>query len=220
MAQALAAIAQRAGRTISAWELELYAEHLEPIGWDKVMAAMKRMFIDRPASRGIPTPGEIRDEALGTGKQGDKDTANEVAARILANVHKHGSARKLGDWAARPDVGELGWAVVHRVFGGWLGLCETYTYENHGTLMAQLRDVAESMLHRAALGIEDVPPALPSGINAVPIGQTVEQAMALLPVVDVAAEARQHKKFDSEAAMHDLRALAKRERKRDQEKGE
>ncbi len=164
----LLAIASRCGVSLSEWETDLYLDHLEPLGWPRVVDALRRIYLNLDGRGRMPSVNEIR-AACGIAIEPSapttvRDEALDVASRIVGAIARPGSMTRPGSggkvFLAEEKVGELAWAVVQRI-GGWPLLCESHNSENSTTWLAQIRDVAASMIDKAKRGTLDLPPAIP-----------------------------------------------------------
>lgn len=172
---ALAAVANRCGYTLTAWELGIYEREMEQLGWSSALTALELIYRGLGGGQrwAMPSIDDIREKA-GVTPVGDKAIAADVAGRILGAVVRYGDqhahdelGRTVTDdegrpvFRARAYVGELGWAVMERVFGHWRACGDGYTRDNHAHLFAQLRDTAVAMIEMARKGAVDRPPELP-----------------------------------------------------------
>lgn len=82
----------------------------------------------------------------------DRQNGTAIANRIWESISKFG-------WpngpSAREHIGEFGWQVV-QMRGGWLAVCEESNESQPGHMLAQLRDLAESLIVRKKAGQGDV----------------------------------------------------------------
>lgn len=117
------------------------------VAWDKYRL--------NPHNSRMPMPGQLK--AILNPTLTPDDEANEVAARILTSIPKHGWSNSL---KAREYIGEFGWKVVE-MQGGWHYLCETHKASQDGIFQAQCRNFAKTVSIKAKLGTLDTPPALP-----------------------------------------------------------
>lgn len=179
--QGLVAIAARCGQTLTEWELEIYMEELEPLGWDRVLPVLRAVYLDLKGRGNMPSVNEIKSK-LGAAPLADDTEALDVASRVLGAVAKYGDQRMNGEFRARAYVGEVGWLSAERMFGGWPQLCETYTYKNHPQVFAQLRDLVETVLAKARRGELDRPAALPAAEGG-RVNKLIESAANALPAI-------------------------------------
>lgn len=138
------------GRPIMEFALEVYVRKMRDVPFQ---AAMRGLY-EAAASGKMPSANELY--AAATGVLDDKDESQDTADRIIAAISKFGSYRSADALAA---VGEVGEEVIRR-FGGWAQICDV-TNDQLGTLRAQLRDSARSVLARAKAGRLDEPARLP-----------------------------------------------------------
>lgn len=123
--------------------IELYDQHLGPLGYDRVCKALDRIIVERSSRDPFPSIKEIRtiiDPEL------DPDQEAMVIASKIA-----GAVARIGPYnseLARSMIGEAGWQVV-QCEGGWENICQTLTYENQSTLKAQWRNLAKTFISRA-----------------------------------------------------------------------
>lgn len=167
----LAVIAKLVGFDLDVDVLELYDKHLAPIGYERLCAALDSIIGELGPGGPFPSIRQIKEVATGDRKADaprlDDGAARIAAALVIQAVAQFGSI--VGDGpnsTARLEklkafVGELGWESV-RAFGNWNNLCSTLTYENTGTIQAQLREYARARIDRKALGIDATPPGLSS----------------------------------------------------------
>ncbi len=163
---ALAACASRCGYTLTDWELTIYRKEMQRLGWPRVAKALEEIYCGLGGGRRFDMPS-INDlkERCGETPVGDKAIATDVAGRILGAVVRYGDQFTRADeevvYRAQAYVGELGWAVVTRVFGSWPACTDTYTRDNHAHLHAQLRDAALGAIEMARKGAITMAPSLP-----------------------------------------------------------
>lgn len=139
------------GREVRDFALEVYARRMRAVPYQDAMRAL----YEAAAGGRMPSADELH--AAATGAIAAADEAQDTADRIIRAISSCGwnnSAR------AMEAIGPVGQEVVRR-FGGWGQVCEVETKEL-GTLRAQLRDSARSVLARAKAGRLDQPAQLPS----------------------------------------------------------
>jgi hypothetical protein len=146
----LVVAAELAGRSLSDITLKAMAGHLAELPAVKTIEAIR----DAQRKGKFPTIDEIAKHV--NPQLSPLDEAREVASLIIASISKFGYARALD---AEKYMGDFAWKVVERG-GGWAWLCENVTTRNSSQYIAQLRDIAESLGKRAALGILDTRPTL------------------------------------------------------------
>jgi hypothetical protein len=151
-------------------QLGMYAEDLEDLELEAIGRAIRNVRRD-PSQKFFPLPAVLR--ALIVGDR--RDEALEASNRIVQALSSYG-------WTnperARQFIGELGWRVVERE-GGWENVCRAVqSYDDLGTLKAQWRELARSILARADSGRGDQAPALPGGS---PVARLVDQAIKKIP---------------------------------------
>ena len=162
----------------------MFGEDLKDLPFDATMMAIDSYRRDGK-NRQAPMPGQIRDMVLP--KVEDKDQARDCAALILKAISRRGYYWAGGsmmdgvcrfegnsgvfhetfETACKEFCGDLAWEVIQR-FGGWQRLCEVANDSQDTTLMAQLRDLADSLQKKARAGSLDQPPGLPASQNSVP----------------------------------------------------
>lgn len=142
------------GRTISEPVLNMYAEDLEDLPEDRVVAAYKTYRRD-PKNKSFPLPAQIRDIV-------QPETTPEVEARDIASAIQ-GAIVKYGypnEGLAREYIGPQGWDVVQR-WGGWSHLCANMGVSiDPGQFYAQVRDFATDAARFPSIRRE-FPTALP-----------------------------------------------------------
>ena len=130
------------GFTLKVETIELYDQHLGPLGYDRVCTALDRIIVERSSRDPFPSIKEIRmivDPELDPDQE-----AMVIASRITGAVARIGPYQSA---LARNMIGEVGWRIVQSE-GGWENICQTLTYENQGTLKAQWRNLAKTFIDR------------------------------------------------------------------------
>jgi hypothetical protein len=125
--------------------IDLYDQHLGPLGYDRVCKALDRIVVERNSRDPFPSIKEIRmiiDPELDPDQE-----AMVIASRIVGTVSRIGPYQTD---LAKQIIGEVGWRIVQSE-GGWENVCQTLTYENQGTLKAQWRNLAKTFLSRAEI---------------------------------------------------------------------
>lgn len=165
-------------------KLRLFAEELSQWPVTEVHRAFKH-FRQEPGRNRMPLPADVK--AFLKPKIEDKDQARDCAALILKAISRRGYYWAGGSMmdgvcrfegnsgvfhetfeiACKEFCGDLAWEVIQR-FGGWQRLCEVANDSQDTTLMAQLRDLADSLQKKARAGSLDQPPGLPASQNSVP----------------------------------------------------
>lgn len=128
--------------------IELYDQHLAPLGYDRVCKALDRIVVERNSRDPFPS---IKDIRLVIDPELDPDQEAIVIASRIA-----GAVSRIGPYQAdlaKQLIGEIGWKIVQSE-GGWENVCQTLTYENQGTLKAQWRNLARTFLSRMEYGSE------------------------------------------------------------------
>jgi len=148
--------------------LEIYHRGLKPYGYSNAASVLSTMALSRSKRDGFPTLAEIIDVL--DPRVEAKDAASEAANLIWAAIPRCGKA---GSEKAKEMIGELGWAVVERM-GGWSALCGMKTSER-GTFIAQARELATTVHKKAAMGILEEKPGLPSPGNQKQLGSGSQQ---------------------------------------------
>lgn len=149
---ALVITAELCGRELSDLAIRTMAGDLAHLDGTACLQALQRL---RRKGR-FPTVEDI--ENLVDPSVSSLDDAREAASLIVEAVSRHGYTNP---GAARAAMGELAWQVVRR-FGGWAHICETLNSRNQPTLLAQFRDIAETLGRRNELGLTHTRPALVS----------------------------------------------------------
>lgn len=164
--------------------ITMFGEDLKDLPFEATMKAIDNYRRDGK-NKFAPMPGQIRDMVLP--KVEDKDQARDCAILILKAVSRRGYYWAGGSMmdgklcfegnagvfheafepACKQYCGDLAWEVIQR-FGGWARLCEVAHDSQETTLLAQLRDLAESLQKKARAGSLDQVPGLPSSQNSVP----------------------------------------------------
>ena len=174
IAQKLYGLASYYKETLTENQVKMYVEDIlsSGIGEEKLAQAIllyrqdgKNTFFPLPAKLiTLVTPEE----------SSDLDIGREATGRIIQAVSKFGFYR-LQD--AKEFIGSLGWKVVERQ-GGWGSLCTNLNSENKGTLQAQMRDSAVSILKLSRNGTLDKPidlPQLEQKSNMQSLGELTKQ---------------------------------------------
>lgn len=133
------------------------------------------MFSLSPGSR-FPSLKDILKEAgfeKFDARTNDRDDASIVASKIISAVASLG--RYAEPHELRNAIGELGLEVI-RHKGGWARICDTMEVDDERTWEAQLRNLAESCMHRVRRGLGHEPPSLPGKSQAL-IDSVVNKAL-------------------------------------------
>ena len=134
------------GFTLVEETIELYDQHLGPLGYDRVCEALDRIILERNSRDPFPSIKEIR-MAIDPELDPEQE-AVVIASRIAGTVSRIGPYQ----WElAKELIGEVGWRIV-QCEGGWENVCQTLTYENQSTTKAQWRNLAKTFLSRAEYG--------------------------------------------------------------------
>jgi len=158
----LAVVADLCAYRLSPEVARLYADHIAPHGLLAAAEALKRLMVDLKPGRSFPSVNDVL-SAMGKTPLSDDAQARDTVSKIVQAISTHGY-----NWPhrARAAVGEIGWAIVHRM-GGWETVCEDYTYAREKTVMlAQWRELAKALAERARFGELDAAPALPPDPDA------------------------------------------------------
>lgn len=115
--------------------VQMYADELSDLTPEQVIGAINEIKKDTEVKR-LPLPAMIRSFALGVNDV--LDEARLVSTHIMALISKSGPYRV-------PDFSPVEKEVVERM-GGWITLCSAVDYNNMGTVQAQMRDTAQSVI--------------------------------------------------------------------------
>jgi hypothetical protein len=142
ISQIVIGLAEYYDKQLSVSQLAMYVEDLIDLSPKDLVDAVCRYRRDSKNER-FPLPSKLR-AALPQGGGDPESEAASIASRIA------GAVSRIGPYQvplAKSYIGELGWAVV-KSEGGWEEVCQSYTYENQGTLKAQWRNLAKSFLNK------------------------------------------------------------------------
>ena len=143
--------AEITGRKLSDITIAAYAEALSDLPEDDCIVAIRKA---RNSGK-FPAIDDIRELVDPT--IDPIDDAREVASLVVEAIAKYGWTNPR---EAKAHVGEIGWILVERM-GGWVSLCENTMADNLGTLQAQFRDLAGSIIRRHQAGYGSTLPQLP-----------------------------------------------------------
>lgn len=159
IAKIVIGLAEYYDKVPTAAQIEMYVQDLSSLTPQELIEAVKRYRND-PKNDRFPLPAKLK--AMVKPPELDEDLAKEAAARIV------GAVAKIGPYEterAKAYIGELGWEVVVRQ-GGWESVCIALDYHNQGTLQAQWRELALSLIRRTRIGLVEKPPMLPKAERA------------------------------------------------------
>lgn len=151
-------LASFAGREMNEMLLNGYMEAVSDLDQEQVLDTLKSWL---RTNKGFPHPADIRAKVMP--ELNPEDNAQDAANLAIACVSRYGYTNPE---KARASMGELAWAVVHRM-GGWQHLCETLNNQNEGMFRAQIRNLAEVVSKKSKRGELDIAPALPEPTNNV-----------------------------------------------------
>lgn len=159
---ALYAIAKRCNYEINEFDLDVYLSELAPFGVERVLQAMREIYLDmRGGGRGMPSVNDLK-EKMGVKEMSVDLIANDAASRACGAVSLIGYALgpdKLKE--AQDYIGPVGWEALRQRFGGWNAFCEQLTFENQMGLQAQLRETARVVAEKIKRGAPLEHAALP-----------------------------------------------------------
>lgn len=156
-------------KKLTATQIEMYVEDLMVLSPEELTFAIRK-YRTIPENHFFPLPAKLI--ALVTPKENSElDIAREVAGRIIQAVSNYGHNNI---FSAEEFIGPVGWKVVKR-FGGWASICAELNQDNRGTMTAQMRDLAISIMRMSANGTLDAPIGLPQGTIQKQIGEMVNQ---------------------------------------------
>lgn len=138
-------------KTLTDNQMEMYIQDLSDIPFPELLRAVE-LYRQDPKNDRFPLPAKLRAII----QLPDDQKARDGVSRILSAISRIGPYRTKD---AQEYIGELGWAVV-KLQGGWEETCTSLTNDNRGTLMAQWRELAVSLLNKKRLGFGDEPPTL------------------------------------------------------------
>lgn len=179
-------------------KLRLFTEELSQLPVTEVHRALKH-FRQEPGRSKMPLPADVK--SFLKPKIEDKDQARDCAVLILKAISKRGIYWSMGSmingerrWegqsgqfhdsfesAFKSFCGDLAWEVTNR-FGSWTALCELSFNSQETTLLAQLRDLADSLQKKARAGSLDQAPGLPAAqsSSAAQLGEGQNKMQALV----------------------------------------
>lgn len=140
--------------------IELYDQHLEPLGYERVCRALDRIIVERSSRDPFPSIKEIRmiiDPELDPDQE-----AMVIASKIVGAVARIGPYQSE---LAQHVIGEVGWRIV-QCEGGWENICQTLTYDNQSTLKAQWRNLAKTFMNRSAQDYLALPSSKTQGLTS------------------------------------------------------
>ncbi len=159
----LRAMSARTGYQPNDWELEVYRDELEPLGWDGVLVAMRQIYLTLDGNGRFPSVAAIKAK-MGLKQIEDKDEARDIAGLLYGAMCRYGTQKEgpsgQQEYRARAKVGELAWAIIERNYGGWNRFSDYLEGVDESTAKAQLRGEAEVVIAKARAGTL----ALPSGV--------------------------------------------------------
>lgn len=144
-------LAEYYDKQLTANQIDMYVRDLSDIPMQDLYRAVD-LYRRDPKNERFPLPAKLR----GMIQLPDDQKARDAVGRILTAISRIGPYR---DKDAQDYVGELGWAVVKQQ-GGWEEVCQTLTNDNKGTLMAQWRELAISLMNKERLGFGNEAPSL------------------------------------------------------------
>jgi hypothetical protein len=144
--------------------LEIYYLAVQDIGIPDLRNAVLRWL---NSEKRFPTPADLRSML----RPSDQHQAREAVSRIVESVTKwgdpygHSQERAL---KAQEYIGELGWLVIARYFGGsWANISSASEEDINPMAQAQWREFLVSASARDRLGLKDAAPMLPSSYGSV-----------------------------------------------------
>lgn len=131
--------------------IELYDQHLAPLGYDRVCLALDRIIVERNSRDPFPSIKEIK-MVIDPELHPDQE-AMIIASRIA------GAVARIGPYQsdlAKHMIGPIGWRIIQSE-GGWENICQTLTYDNQSTLKAQWRNLAKTFIDRGESNVLSLP---------------------------------------------------------------
>lgn len=154
----LYAIAKKCNYEMNDFELDVYEQELMPLGFERVIQAMREIYLDlRGGGRGMPSVNEIK-ERMGVKEFSVDQIANDAASRACGAVARFGY---YNEKEAKAFIGSVGWEAIRQRFGNWSAFCEQLTYDNQMGLQAQLRETAKVIAEKMKRGMDLNTAALP-----------------------------------------------------------
>jgi hypothetical protein len=126
---------------ISDRALENYADDLEDIDADTVVAALRQLRRE-PGRSKIPLPSEVRALTSDDTETID-DKAVALAGRVMQSIGKFGYMKGP---EAHAWLGDAGWQIVIAK-GGWYNLCAN-TMSGENAFFAQCRELAKGIIRK------------------------------------------------------------------------
>lgn len=182
---ALYALSKRCDYEMTDWEIQIYEEELAPLGWDKVLVVMRELFVGVKAGHkwSMPSVLDIK-EKMGAAPVSIDLQAAEAASRAFGALTRFGDIRiasKVKE--CREYVGDIAWEAVRQLFGNWGEFCKQVTYDNRGTMEAQLRQTAAVIAEKAKRGILPDQPLLPETPGARNVQAAIASAFSNVKVL-------------------------------------
>ena len=134
--------------------IEIYINHLSPLGFEKLSSALDVIIADRSSRDAFPSIKEIR--AIIKPVVDERSEAVFISNRIWSAIDRFGWSNHR---EAKLFLGELGWTVVLEA-GGWGVVCSDANSSEPTAMKAQLRELALSTISRVKAGRLDVLPKL------------------------------------------------------------
>lgn len=147
------------GQELNRVQIQQWPHELMDLGPEKVakgIAILRR----EPSRFRMPMPAEIR--AKVSGPVADESVAEDVANRVWAAIARRGlywSHDKNWPQCAIEELGTVAWEVIQR-WGGWQSLVLESGEAESGTMRAQLRKSAASVIQQSRAGTLHTPPQL------------------------------------------------------------
>ena len=157
LAKLYAGMALTYGRTVTAESVAIMVNSLDDLDFNDVRNVLNEWVATETQ---FPMPSLIRNKIKP--KIDELDDGREIASRCIGAVAKFGWPSPEG---ARSYIGEVGWECVQR-FGGWRTFCQELSYENQNMMMAQIRDLAQTIMKRSKAGILNKTISLPQPSKA------------------------------------------------------
>jgi hypothetical protein len=145
--EGLQALAHRCNYQLTGFDMGVYGEVAEAMGWDKAADAIKRIYLTKEAGARFPSVEALR-ESTNPGGMNDDEAAREIVARIRKAVTTCGWNRVTD---ARAQMGDEAWAVVE-ANGGWGQFCSYDKFDELDQFLVQIREHSKVVLKKLRAG--------------------------------------------------------------------